>query len=69
MPKPLTPLESATLATIAFVLLWLIAAVRDTLLNGWLWWALGSVALLLVSTYLYSVLRVRYPSNHDRWEP
>ena len=29
----------------------------------------AAVLLLVVTTYLYSVLRVRYPSNNDRWEP
>lgn len=59
----------ATLATVFFVLLWVVAAVRYTLLNGWLWWALGSVLVLVAATYVYSVLRVRYPSNSERWEP
>lgn len=58
----------ATIGTVIFTVCWLIFAVRYTLLNGWLWWALGSVAVLLVSTYLYSVLRVRYPSSSSRWE-
>lgn len=59
----------ATIGSVLLVLFWIVAAVRDTLLNGWLWWALGAVLLLVVTTYLYSVLRVRYPSNNDRWEP
>ncbi|MGB3697645.1 MAG: hypothetical protein WBA05_09440 [Gordonia sp. (in: high G+C Gram-positive bacteria)] len=59
----------ATIATVFFVLAWLVAAVRLSLLNGWLWWALGSAIALLVSWYLYSYLRVRYPSASRRWEP
>lgn len=58
----------ATIGTVIFTLMWLIAAVRDSLVNVWLWWALGSVLMLVVSTYLYSVLRVRYPSRSQRWE-
>ena len=57
-----------TITTVGLVLIWIVAAVRDDLLNGWLWWALGSALALLVSTYLYSWLRVRYPSRSDRWE-
>lgn len=59
----------ATIGCVVFVLLWVVAAVRNTLLNGWIWWALGAALLLVVTTYLYSVLRVRYPSRHERWEP
>ncbi|GAA3948501.1 hypothetical protein [Gordonia caeni] len=59
----------ATIGSVLLVLFWIIAAVRDSLLNGWLWWALGAVLLLVVTTYLYSVLRVRYPTNSERWEP
>lgn len=59
----------ATIATVLLALLWLVAAVRHTLLNGWLWWALGAALIWLVTTYLYSVLRVRYPSGSERWEP
>ncbi|MCF8587236.1 hypothetical protein L5G28_01775 [Gordonia sp. HY285] len=58
----------ATIATVGTVLVWLVAAVRDGLLNGWLWWAVGSAGTLIVATYLYSHLRVRYPSTSDRWE-
>ncbi|MFT4087496.1 MAG: hypothetical protein QM658_10145 [Gordonia sp. (in: high G+C Gram-positive bacteria)] len=58
----------ATIATVVTVLVWLVAAIRNTLLNGWLCWALGSALILLASTYSYSWLRVRYPSHSDRWE-
>ena len=58
----------ATIATVFCVFAWIVAAVRSDLLNGWLWWAVGSAAALVVSTYLYSYLRVRYPSASDRWE-
>ncbi|MCF8603506.1 hypothetical protein L5I01_09050 [Gordonia sp. HY442] len=58
----------ATIASVGIVLVWIVAAVRDGLLNSWLWWAIGSVVAMLVSTYLYSYLRVRYPSSSDRWE-
>ncbi|GAC57684.1 hypothetical protein GOHSU_23_00300 [Gordonia hirsuta DSM 44140 = NBRC 16056] len=58
----------ATIGAVIFTLMWLVAAVRDSLVNLWLWWALGSVLMLVVSTYLYSVLRVRYPSRSQRWE-
>ncbi|MBB4133904.1 hypothetical protein [Gordonia humi] len=58
----------ATIMTVGTVLIWVVAAVRDDLLNPWLWWAVGSAATLLVSTYLYSHLRVRYPSRSERWE-
>ncbi|WP_026918549.1 hypothetical protein [Gordonia shandongensis] len=59
----------ATIATTVFVLAWILAAVRSDLLNGWLWWAAGSAIALVVSWYLYSYLRVRYPSTSERWEP
>lgn len=58
----------ATIGCVIFTVCWLVFAVRYSLLNGWLWWALGSLLLLGVSTYLYSVLRVRYPSSSARWE-
>lgn len=58
----------ATIMTTGTVLVWIVAAVRDGILNAWLWWAVGSATALLVATYLYSHLRVRYPSTSDRWE-
>ena len=59
----------ATIGCVLFILLWVLAGVRYSLLNGWLWWVLGSVGVLVASTYAYSVLRVRYPSHSERWEP
>ena len=59
----------ATIVTVFVGILWVVAAVRDSLLNGWLWWFLGAATTWLVTTYLYSVLRVRYPSRSERWEP
>ncbi|EGD54623.1 hypothetical protein SCNU_13613 [Gordonia neofelifaecis NRRL B-59395] len=59
----------ATIATIFFTFAWLVAAVRSSLLNAWLWWAVGSVLAMAISWYLYSYLRVRYPSTSRRWEP
>ena len=58
----------ATIATVFCAFAWIVAAVRSDLLNGWLWWVVGSAAALLVSTYLYGYLRVRYPSTSERWE-
>ena len=55
----------ATISTVFLVLLWLVHAVRESLWNSWFWWALGSAGLLLLSTYLYGVLRVRYPREHQ----
>lgn len=55
----------ATLAFFGFTVLWLIAAFRESLLNGWLWWWIGSVAVLVASTYGYTWLRVRYPTGSD----
>lgn len=64
----LTVRLTATIASVATILVWIVAAVRDGLVNPWLWWAVGSAAALLASTYLYSYLRVRYPSSSERWE-
>ncbi|GEE00522.1 hypothetical protein nbrc107696_09680 [Gordonia spumicola] len=58
----------ATILATFCVFAWIVAAFRDSLLNPWLWWAVGSVIAILVSTYLYSYLRVRYPSASERWE-
>ncbi|MFT3716455.1 MAG: hypothetical protein QM774_11055 [Gordonia sp. (in: high G+C Gram-positive bacteria)] len=54
----------STITTVLLAMMWLVHAVRESLFNGWLWWTLGSAALLIVSTYLYGVLRVRYPRHH-----
>ncbi|ALG83313.1 hypothetical protein [Gordonia phthalatica] len=59
----------AVIATPILVFAWLVAAVRSGLLNGWMWWAVGAALALLISSYLYSYLRVRYPSRSERWEP
>ena len=59
----------AVIATPILVFAWLIAAVRSGLVNAWIWWAVGAGLALLVSSYLYSYLRVRYPSRSRRWEP
>ncbi|AUH67434.1 MULTISPECIES: hypothetical protein [Gordonia] len=59
----------ATIATVFFTIAWLVAAVRSSLLNGWLWWAAGAAIAMAISWYLYSYLRVRYPSTSRRWEP
>ncbi|WP_124709680.1 hypothetical protein [Gordonia insulae] len=59
------------LATIALVLLaigWAVASVRGSLLNEFLWPAVITAAVLLISTYLYSFLRVRHPRRNG-WIP
>ncbi|MEE3851682.1 hypothetical protein VZC37_15170 [Gordonia sp. LSe1-13] len=59
------------LATIALVLLaigWAVVSVRDSMDNDFLWPALITGAVLLVSTYLYSLLRARYPRRNG-WIP
>lgn len=58
----------AVILTPILVVTWLVAAVRSSLLNGWMWWAIGAALALLISSYLYSYLRVRYPSRSRRWE-
>ncbi|NLG45343.1 hypothetical protein [Gordonia sp. (in: high G+C Gram-positive bacteria)] len=58
----------AVIITPILVVAWLVAAVRSSLLNGWMWWAIGAALALLISNYLYSYLRVRYPSRSRRWE-
>lgn len=58
----------ATLGTAFFAIAWIIAALRDTLINPWLWWLLGFAGALLLSTYIYSYLRARYPRRND-WIP
>ncbi|MBM7369508.1 hypothetical protein [Gordonia hydrophobica] len=59
----------AVVLTPILVVAWLVAAVRSGLLNAWMWWAIGAASALVVSSYLYSYLRVRYPSRSRRWEP
>ncbi|MET9201141.1 hypothetical protein [Gordonia sp. NPDC003585] len=59
------------LATIALVLLaigWAVASIRSSIDNDFLWPAVASAAALLVSTYLYSHLRARYPRRNG-WIP
>ena len=59
------------LATIAVILLaigWAGAAIRDSMNNIFLWPAVGSAVALLISTYLYSYLRARYP-RRNAWLP
>lgn len=58
----------STLGTVFFGIAWIIAAVRDTLVSPWLWWLLGFAGALLLSTYVYSYLRTRYPRRND-WIP
>ncbi|GAB09908.1 hypothetical protein GOARA_048_01100 [Gordonia araii NBRC 100433] len=53
----------ATIATVLTVLAWVVMAVRNSLNNVWLWPAVGSIIALLVSTWLYGWLRVRYSSS------
>lgn len=54
------------IGTVVLVIFWAIAAVRDSLDNDFLWPAVGCGAALLVSTYLYSWLRARYPRRNGR---
>lgn len=59
------------LSSIALVLLvigWAVAAVRSSILNAFLWPAVICGVALLVSTYVYSWLRARYPRRNG-WEP
>ncbi|NDK89770.1 hypothetical protein GYA93_09290 [Gordonia desulfuricans] len=58
----------ATIATVLLTIFWVIAAVRDSFGNVFLWPAVGSAVALLVSTYLYSHLRARYPRRNG-WIP
>ncbi|GAC55409.1 hypothetical protein [Gordonia amicalis] len=58
----------ATIALVLFVIGWAVAAIRGTLDNAFLWPAIGGGAALLLSTYLYGHLRVRYP-RHNGWIP
>ncbi|MYR07844.1 hypothetical protein GTV32_16730 [Gordonia sp. SID5947] len=59
------------LATIALVLLaigWVVVAVRGSLRNDYLWPTVITAGVLLLSTYLYSFLRARYPRRNG-WIP
>jgi hypothetical protein len=59
----------ATIATIVLVIGWAVAAMGSSSMNnGFLWPAVGCAAALLVSTYLYSHLRARYPRRNG-WLP
>lgn len=58
----------ATIAMVLFVIGWAVAAVRDSLDNAFLWPAIGAGVALLLSTYIYSHLRARYP-RHNGWIP
>ncbi len=53
---------------VLFVIGWAVAAVRDSLDNAFLWPAIGAGVALLLSTYIYSHLRARYP-RHNGWIP
>lgn len=48
----------ATIATGLLAIAWLVVAIRHSLVTDWLWWTIGSSAILVLSTYLYSMLRV-----------
>lgn len=59
------------IATIALVLLtigWALMSVRGSMDNSFLWPAVITAAVLLGSTYLYSLLRARYPRRNG-WIP
>ena len=59
------------LATIALVLLaigWALMSVRGSMLNSFLWPTVITAAVLVISTYLYSLLRARYPRRNG-WIP
>ena len=58
----------ATIATVLLVIGWAVAAIRHSVSNVFLWPAVGSAAALLVSTYVYSYLRARYPRRNG-WLP
>ncbi len=58
----------ATISLILFVIGWAVVAVRDSLDNDFLWPAIGAGVALLLSTYVYSHLRVRHP-RHNGWIP
>ncbi|WP_181371813.1 hypothetical protein [Gordonia paraffinivorans] len=58
----------ATIALVLLVLGWAAAAFRDSIVNDYFWPVIGAGAGLLVSTYVYSLLRVRYPRRNG-WIP
>ncbi|AZZ80385.1 hypothetical protein [Gordonia alkanivorans] len=58
----------ATIVLVLFVIGWAVAAVRDSLDNAFLWPAIGAGVALLLSTYIYSYLRVRHPRRNG-WIP
>ncbi|MGV9827376.1 MULTISPECIES: hypothetical protein [unclassified Gordonia (in: high G+C Gram-positive bacteria)] len=58
----------ASIATVILVIGWVIATVRDSIDNLFLWPAVISGAALLLSTYAYSYLRARYPRRNG-WQP
>lgn len=57
---------SAVLLTVVCVIAWAIAMVRDSWNNTFFVPAIVSAVSLLVSTYLYSYLRARYPRRNGR---
>lgn len=58
----------ATIATAVLVIGWVVVSVRSSLLNAFLWPAVISATVLIVSTYLYSFLRPRHPRRNG-WIP
>ena len=63
--------DPSMLVTIALVLLaigWAVAAVGDSVNNQFLWPAVITGAVLLLSTYAYSFLRARHPRRNG-WIP
>ncbi|UEA60831.1 hypothetical protein [Gordonia otitidis] len=56
----------AVLVTAVCVIAWVIAMVRDSWNNMFFIPAIVAAAALLVSTYLYSYLRARYPRRNGR---
>ncbi|GAC49241.1 hypothetical protein [Gordonia aichiensis] len=56
----------AVLLTVVCVIAWAIAMLRDSWNNVFFIPAIVSAAALIVSTYLYSYLRARYPRRNGR---
>lgn len=56
----------AVLLTAVCVIAWAIAMLRDSWNNVFFMPAIVSAAALIVSTYLYSYLRARYPRRNGR---
>ena len=56
----------AVLLTAVCVIAWAIAMLRDSWNNVFFIPAIVSAAALIVSTYLYSYLRARYPRRNGR---